>query len=110
MVSNTTYNGNYLAQICECLYFVMFLESKRSRYSDWLRAGRLRGWSLSPSRVKNFLFYTSSTSALGRTQRPIQWVLVVKRPGREADHSPPASAEVNKMWIYTSTPPYTFMA
>jgi hypothetical protein len=26
--------------------------------------------------------------------------------GREADHSPPASTEVKKMWIYTSTPPY----
>jgi hypothetical protein len=34
----------------------------------------------------------------------------VKRSGREADHSPPASAEVKKMWIYTSTPPYAFMA
>jgi hypothetical protein len=34
----------------------------------------------------------------------------VKRPGLEADHSPPASAEVKKMWIYTSTPPYVFMA
>jgi hypothetical protein len=34
----------------------------------------------------------------------------VKRPGREADHSPPTSAEVKKMWIYTSTPPYAFMA
>jgi hypothetical protein len=34
----------------------------------------------------------------------------VKRQGREADHSPPASAEVKKMRIYTSTPPYTFMA
>jgi hypothetical protein len=33
----------------------------------------------------------------------------VKRPGREADHLPPASAEVKKMWIYTSTPPYTFI-
>jgi hypothetical protein len=28
----------------------------------------------------------------------------VKRPGREADHSPPTSAEVKKMWIYLSTP------
>jgi hypothetical protein len=28
----------------------------------------------------------------------------------EANHSPPASAEVKKMWIYTSTPPYAFMA
>jgi hypothetical protein len=26
-----------------------------------------------------------------------------KRPGREADHSPPTSAEVKKMWIYTSS-------
>jgi hypothetical protein len=34
----------------------------------------------------------------------------VKRPGREAEHSPPASAEVKKMWIYASTPPYAFMA
>jgi hypothetical protein len=29
----------------------------------------------------------------------------VKRPGREVDYSPPTSAEVKKMWIYTSTPP-----
>jgi hypothetical protein len=35
--------------------------------------------------------------------------LGVKRPRREADHSPPASAEVKKMWICTSTPPYAFM-
>jgi hypothetical protein len=33
----------------------------------------------------------------------------VKRPGCEADRSPPASADVKKMWIYTSTPPYAFM-
>jgi hypothetical protein len=41
---------------------------------------------------------------------PIHWVLealslVVKQPGREADHSPPFSAEVNNAWGYTSTPP-----
>jgi hypothetical protein len=34
----------------------------------------------------------------------------VKRQGREADHSPPASTEVKKMWIYTPIPPYAFMA
>jgi hypothetical protein len=33
----------------------------------------------------------------------------VKQPGHEADHSPPAGAEVKKMWIYTSTPPYAFV-
>jgi hypothetical protein len=35
--------------------------------------------------------------------------LGVKWQSHEADHSPPTSAEVKKMWIYTSTPPYTFM-
>jgi hypothetical protein len=29
----------------------------------------------------------------------------IKRPGREADHSPPSSAEVKIVWNYTSTPP-----
>jgi hypothetical protein len=29
----------------------------------------------------------------------------VKRQGLEADHSPPTSAEVKKMWIYTATSP-----
>jgi hypothetical protein len=33
-----------------------------------------------------------------------------KRSGREADHSPPTSAEVKKIWIYTSTPPYALLA
>jgi hypothetical protein len=28
----------------------------------------------------------------------------VKRPGREADHSPPSRAEVKNAWSYTSTP------
>jgi hypothetical protein len=36
--------------------------------------------------------------------------LEVKRPGREADHSSPTSAEITKTWVYTSTPPYAFMA
>jgi hypothetical protein len=45
--------------------------------------------------------------ALGPIQPPIQRVpgalsSVVKRSGREADHSPPTSAEVKKMWVYTS--------
>jgi hypothetical protein len=29
----------------------------------------------------------------------------IKLPGREADHSPPSSAEVRNAWIYTFTPP-----
>jgi hypothetical protein len=34
----------------------------------------------------------------------------VKRPGREVDHSTLANAEAKKMWSYTSTPPYVFIA
>jgi hypothetical protein len=34
----------------------------------------------------------------------------VKRPGREAEHSPSTSVEVKAMWVYTSTSPYVFMA
>jgi hypothetical protein len=34
----------------------------------------------------------------------------VKRSWSEADHSPPTSAEVKKIWTHISTPPYAFMA
>jgi hypothetical protein len=88
---------------------------QRSRYSDWLRAWRPRGRRSSPGWVKNSLFSTSFRPAMGPTQPPSQWVPGalsprVKRQGREADHSPPASAEDKKTWIYTSTPPYAFKA
>jgi hypothetical protein len=36
--------------------------------------------------------------------------LKVKRPGREADHSPPSSGEIKNAWSYTSTPQYVFTA
>jgi hypothetical protein len=52
---------------------------------------------------------------MGPTQPPIQWVpgalsLGVKRPGLEADHSSPSSADVKNAWSYTFTPQYVFMA
>jgi hypothetical protein len=47
---------------------------------------------------KIFLFATASKMALEPTQPPIQWVpealsLGIKWPDREADYSPPSSAE-----------------
>jgi hypothetical protein len=61
-------------------------------------------------RARNFFFTTASRLTLGPTQSPIQWVpgalsLGVKRPGREAGHSPPSSAEAMNVWSYISTPP-----
>jgi hypothetical protein len=58
----------------------------------------------------NLFFTTVSRLALGPTLPPIHWVpgalsLGVKRPGRDADHSPPSNSEVKNVWSYTSTPP-----
>jgi hypothetical protein len=52
-----------------------------------------------PSRSNIFLFSISSKLTLRPALQPIQWVLRVispmeKRPGREADQSPPSSVEV----------------
>jgi hypothetical protein len=57
-----------------------------------------------------FLFTTASRTVLVPAQLPIQWIpgvlsLVVKRPGREADHSPSSCVEVKNAWRYTLTPP-----
>jgi hypothetical protein len=60
------------------------------------------------------IFYEAASSEIDLLWVPpsllSKGVPVVKSPGREADHSPPTSAEVKKMWIYTTTPPYVFMA
>jgi hypothetical protein len=82
-------------------------------YYYWSRdsaVGIATGYGLDDRRVgvpvlveaKNFHFSTSSRPVLGLTQPPIQWVPGalsprVKQQGREADHSPPTSAEVMKM-------------
>jgi hypothetical protein len=58
----------------------------------------------------NFHFALDSRPALGPTESPIQWVpwalsLGVKRPGREADHSPPSSAEIKEcVELYIHSP------
>jgi hypothetical protein len=60
------------------------------------------------------LFYgtnevTSFRPVLGANWSPIQYVQgalspEVKRPRREAGHSPPPNAELKNVWHYTSTP------
>jgi hypothetical protein len=73
-----------------------------SRYSSVVERWAT-GWMIggsSPGKGWEFLT-NASTPALEPTHSPIQWVLGalslgVKRPGREAYHSPPSSAEVKE--------------
>jgi hypothetical protein len=57
-----------------------------------------------------FLFTTAFRTALGPAQFPIQWIigapsLGIKRPGREADHSPTSSAEIKEcVELYLHSP------
>jgi hypothetical protein len=65
--------------------------------------------------VKSSLFFTSSRPALWPTLPLMQWIsgslsLGAKLTGPETDQSPLTSAEVKKIWIYTSTPIHDFMA
>jgi len=68
-----------------CSLFVLYgLILTAGRYSDWLRAGR-SGFDYRPG-LEILLFSIASRTSLGPTPPPIQWVPVVQRPGREADH------------------------
>jgi hypothetical protein len=73
-------------------------------YSDWLRAGRPKGSEFESRYGQEFsLLHVVQT---GSGVHPNSCLSPgVKRPKREADHSPPASAYIKKIWIYTSTPP-----
>jgi hypothetical protein len=88
----------------------MFLQL--CQYSDYATGSTIGVLGLDSRQGLGIFHFTAlSRPALGPTQPPIQWVpealsLGVKRPGSEADYSPPSSAEVrNARSCYTSTPP-----
>jgi hypothetical protein len=90
---------------------VCYISSRGSSVSIVTRLRTERPGFNSQQGKKFFLLTTASRPTLGPTQPLIQWVqcavsLRLKRPGREADHSPPSSAEVKDAWSYTSTPWY----
>jgi hypothetical protein len=59
-----------------------------------------------PAAAGILLFATACRPALG----PGALSLKIKRPEREADHSPVFSVEVKNAWSYTSIPQFMFMA
>jgi hypothetical protein len=91
------------------LYLLLLLQYGFVIISSELHVSLISGAKL--TYLLNFSAYIYNTTAYIKIlQQPIQWVpealsLGVKRPGREADHSPPSSAEVKNAWSYISTPP-----
>jgi hypothetical protein len=80
-----------------------------------LGLGDKGGGSSIPGRVKKFSLLQIVQTGSGVHQTSYKMgtggsFLGVKRQGREADHSPPTSAKVKKMWIYTFILPYVIMA
>jgi hypothetical protein len=76
--------------------------------SPWWAAVASHG----PGRVKIFHFFILFRPALGCTHPPIQWIQGDISPGGKAAGAwswPITSAEVTKMWIFTSTSQYAFI-
>jgi hypothetical protein len=97
-----------------CIFMTFHILFLLLPYSEWTAIAQsvqcwAMGWTIgvlgfdSRQGLGIFLFTTASRTALWPTQPPAQWVagafsLGVKRPEREANHSPPSSAEV-KEWV-----------
>jgi hypothetical protein len=89
--ATTAIGRNYTSESCFCLQITQ-------RYSEWLRAGRPRVRSFESRWRQDFSLHVVQTGS-GATQPAIQWVPGtlspgVERPWLDADHSPPARAEV----------------
>jgi hypothetical protein len=108
---------SYITEFCNSLFGTLN-DHFKSRDSS---VGTALGYGLDDQGFKSrqglgiFLFTTASRTALGPTQPPIQWVpgapsLGVKQPGREADHSPPSSAEIKECVELYLHSQYAFMA
>jgi hypothetical protein len=116
-------NSNRFSSWCFLSTFLLGLSKSPSEYSSSFPASHTymasqfllnEVWTIGVLGVDSrrgpgvFLFTTASRMALEPTQPPIKWVLGtlslgVKRPEREADHSPPSSFEVRNELSYTST-------
>jgi hypothetical protein len=94
----------------------LLTKPKRRKGSRGSSVGITTGYRLDERRIRSssagmvnsFILFASSRLAVGPTQHHIQWVPGtlspgLMPPGREADHSPPTSAEVEIIWISTST-------
>jgi hypothetical protein len=82
----------------------------RGETSLFYPASRPRGRGSSSCGVNSCLFSSSGARPAFYKWVSIFLSLGVKLQELEADHSPPTSAGVKEVRIYTSSPPYVFMA
>jgi hypothetical protein len=112
---------NFIFQYLSAAFSKKFLsngtETSVCKHVPSVSSSMTNSWGLEFEswRGKNVHFSMSSRISLGLTQPHIQWVpgllpRGVKWRGHEADHSTPTINEVKKMWVYTSTPGYVFIA
>jgi len=88
------------------IYFVSYrnkmlavvAQSIKRQATGWTTGVRFPPWSV--------IFSPSPGVQTGSGTHPASYPMDtrVKRPGREADYSPPSSAEVKNAWRYTFTP------
>jgi hypothetical protein len=94
--------GTCVRALSRCvLHFLLFLLSQLTAFACSVM-------NTVRNSVKSFRFLCPDR--LRPTQPAVHWVPGIKRPGREAEHSPPFSANVKNAWSYISTPPYVYMA
>jgi hypothetical protein len=110
--ARTTYENNGSEEVVAyftALYSHIPVMRKRSRYSDWLRAGWERGKVRAPVGLRIFSSPGCTNRLWGSpnfVSNAYQGILLgIKRQRREADRSP-TSSEVKKMWIYILPPPW----
>jgi hypothetical protein len=111
-----------ITQIQSALNFLINLSTQFSTYLESSSVGTATGYEVDDratgiqflAEARKLLFSTMSRQALGSTQPHIQckrgtFSLKIKWLGCEANHSPPSTADIKNAWIYSSTPPNTFM-
>jgi hypothetical protein len=94
--------------ILESIYklFIHYTVKHRAMIAQWYTSWMIGFLGFDSRRgLGIFLFITAYRPALEPTQPPIQCVLGalslgVKRLGREADHSPPSSAEISPIHLH----------
>jgi hypothetical protein len=75
-----------------------------------LPSGHPRNCGSNPGTCKISLSSETSGQVLKPIHAPIQRVTGIKRPGREAEHSPPSQADDKNEWKCASIPIYAFIA